>query len=139
VLDLTPDGKVRVRFTGRPDDVLLTADGAGVHLRLDDAEWQEGPKARKGRGKAARPVPCITCGKDLRQAYTYAQSGWRACPQCSGKDGRQHVLYPFPQGFEGADANAAPGGPARAGWCLACRTDGAVSAGTAKVCSDFER
>jgi hypothetical protein len=140
VVDLTPDGKVRVRFVGRPDDVLLTASGAETHLRLDAAEWQDRPKART-KGKATAPVSCITCGKKLGQAYTFARAGWRACPECSRKNKRPHVLYAFPQGFEMPDASGAvaPVDPAQAGWCIGCRTDGAQSAGTAKVCSDFER
>jgi transcription elongation factor GreA-like protein len=53
VQDVTGDGKVVIRFTGRPSDVMLTAMGASAHLRRDSSEWQDVPRARvKGASKS---------------------------------------------------------------------------------------
>lgn len=54
VQDVTGDGKVVVRFTGRPSDVMLTAIGASAHLRRDNSEWQDvpRPKAKSTKSKA---------------------------------------------------------------------------------------
>jgi hypothetical protein len=143
VVSLTGDGKVVVKFSGRPGDVMLSAAGAGTHLALDDSEWQDAPRAKGRKAKSAviKKMPCITCSKDLKQSFAYAHAGWKACPECSAKNGRQHVLRPSPQAFETPDANGnvARGDSAQAGWCLSCRSNGAIELGEPKLCSDFTR
>lgn len=59
VQDVTGDGKVVVRFTGRPSDVMLTALGASAHLRRDNSEWQDvpRPKAKSAKSKAKAKAP----------------------------------------------------------------------------------
>jgi hypothetical protein len=143
VVSFTGDGKVVVRFSGRPGDVMLTAAGAETHLTYDDSEWQDAPrpKGRKAKSAVAKKMPCITCGKDLKQSFAYAQGGWKACPECSAKHGRQHVLRPYPQAFEAPDAtgDAPPVDSAQAGWCLSCRSNGATQLAEPRICSDFQR
>jgi hypothetical protein len=143
VISLTGDGKVVVNFSGRPGDVMLTAAGAETHLTYDDSEWQDKPRAkgRKAKSAVVKKLPCITCSKDLKQSFAYAHGGWKACPECSAKNGRQHVLRPFPKAFEArdADGNLEPGDSAQAGWCLSCRSNGAITLDEPKVCSDFTR
>ena len=56
----------------------------------------------KRKAKVAKKVLCITCGRDLRQSFAYAAHGWKACPECSHKNGKQHVLRPYPAAFEAA-------------------------------------
>ncbi|MGD9905732.1 MAG: DUF3553 domain-containing protein [Vicinamibacterales bacterium] len=61
VQDVTGDGKVVVRFTGRPADVMLTAIGASAHLRKDSSEWQDVPRpkarsAAKSKAKGKTPA-----------------------------------------------------------------------------------
>lgn len=146
VVGLTGDGKVMVQFAGRPSDVTLSAAGAAAHLALDAGEWQE-VRRPKGRGKAAaaaaalKKTPCITCSRELTQSFAYARAGWKACPECSAKNGRQHVLRPYPHSFETPDVNGnVPRvDPAQAGWCLSCQSNGAVELPEPKVCSDFPR
>jgi hypothetical protein len=140
---LTGDGKVVVRFAGRPGDVMLTASGASTHLTLDEGEWQDAPRKGKrvAKAKVAKKNPCITCAKELTQSFAYAKGGWKACPECSAKNGRQHVLRPYPAAFEAPDAEGvvARGNSAHAGWCLSCQSSGAVVLPEPKVCSDFAR
>lgn len=144
VQGLTGDGKVVIKFAGRPSDVMLTASGASTHLTRDDSEWQDGPRAkgrRTAKAKVAKKMPCITCAKELTQSFAYAKAGWKACPECSARNGRQHVLRPYPGAFEAADTDGvvARGDSAHAGWCLSCQSNGAVVLGEPKLCSDFSR
>lgn len=144
VQGLTGDGKVVVKFAGRPGDVMLTAAGASTHLTRDDAEWQDAPRKGKrvAKAKVAKKMPCITCAKELQQSFAYAKGGWKACPECSLKNGRQHVLRPYPAAFEAppdADGIVVPGDSAHAGWCLSCRSNGAIELPEPKICSDFTR
>jgi hypothetical protein len=143
VVSLTGDGKLMVKFSGRPGDVMLTAAGAETYLTYDDSEWQDAPrpKGRKAKSAVLKKMPCITCSKDLKQSFAFGQAGWRACPECSAKNGRQHVLRPYPDAFEASDANGnvVPGDSAQAGWCLSCRSNGAVVLPEPRLCSDFAR
>jgi hypothetical protein len=129
----TSDGKVLIKFSGRPGDVLLTAAGAASHLSLDkDAQWADTPKSRK-RVAAIKKIPCSTCAKDLRQSFAYQNGGWKACPECSAKNGKQHVFQPG-EAFE-YEANGSAKDAAHGGWCVSCRTGGTVT--KSKLCSDF--
>ena len=140
VVSLTGDGKVNITFAGRQGDVMLTKLAAESHLKLDESsEWQT--PAAKRKAKVVKKVLCITCGKDLRQSFAYAQAGWKACPECSWKNGKQHVLRKYPDGFEAPSTNGAVtlGDAAQAGWCLSCQAKVEVPEGGSKNCSDFTR
>jgi hypothetical protein len=127
----TSEGKVLVKFTGRPGDVLLTAAGAEQHLVLDtEAVWTPPARAASGVRKPATRTPCVHCAAELKAVVTSANGEWRSCPECSVRHGRQHVLLPFPVEFEeSAIAAAAAGGEAPQGaeadpkalWCRSCR------------------
>ena len=140
VVSLTADGKVVTTFAGRQGDVMLTKAAAESHLQLDEsAEWQT--PAPKRKAKVAKKVLCITCGRDLRQSFAYAAHGWKACPECSHKNGKQHVLRPYPAAFEAPERNGAiaHGDSTHAGWCLNCQAKEPVPEGAFKVCSDITR
>lgn len=130
----TSDGKVLIKFSGRTGDVLLTAAGAASHLSLDkEAQWQDAPKGKK-RVAAIKKVPCSTCAKDLRQSFAYQSGGWKACPECSAKNGKQHVFQPA-EAFEVLDEAAAAEDSAHGGWCKSCRTG--TTPTKSKLCADF--
>ena len=126
----TVEGKVLVEFSPRAGDVLLTAAGAEQHLVVDTgAAWQAAPP------RCAAPPPSVAF-RAPRAPWTFcgrspgATGTWRACPQCSAQNGKQHVLRPYPAAFD----LPAPAGlrhptpsPADAGapaLCVSCRTNG---------------
>ena len=141
----TVEGKVLVKFSARAGDVLLTAAGAEQHLVADTgAAWQSSPTAMRRAATVGR-VPCTTCSVDVREAVTRADGTWRACPQCSAQNGKQHVLRPYPAAFDlPAPAGLPPPDPAaddaeRAGLCVNCRTNGKVAVGGTRVCAEFAK
>ena len=149
----TVEGKVLVKFSARAGDVLLTAAGAEQHLVVETgAQWQAAPTAMRRAASVGR-VPCSTCSVDVREQVSRADGTWRACPQCSAQNGKQHVLRPYPEAFESAVANAPtdasgtpqPTGPAdsvpagQEGWCLSCRSNGRIASGGSRVCAEFAK
>jgi len=149
----TVEGKVLVKFSARAGDVLLTAAGAAQHLVADTgADWQATPTAVRRTATVGR-VPCSTCAEDVRTPITRADGSWRACPECSAQNGKQHVLRPYPAAFDepaaNAPADALPADAARAaadpvaagreGWCLNCRSNGRIAVGASRVCAEFAR
>jgi len=149
----TVEGKVLVKFSARAGDVLLTADGAATHLVADTgADWQATPTAVRRAATVGR-VPCSTCSEDVRSPVTRADGTWRACPECSAQNGKQHVLRPYPAAFDEPAANAPadalpeaaaraatdPVAPGREGWCLNCRSNGRIAVGASRVCAEFAR
>ncbi len=148
----TVEGKVLIKFSARAGDVLLTAAGAAQHLQLaTDANWQTAPRAVRREASVGR-VPCSTCAVDVREPVTRSDGTWQACPQCSAQNGKQHVLRPCPEAFvlpgdaaPAADASTAaavsttPDDPAKAGWCLNCRSNGRIPVGGFRVCAEFAR
>lgn len=110
----TVEGKVLIKFSARVGDVLLTAAGAEQHLQLaTDASWQTAPSAVR-REATVRRVPCSTCAVDIREPVTRSEGTWRACPECSAQNGKQHVLRPYPEAFvlpSDASSSGAPPGP----------------------------
>lgn len=149
----TVEGKVLVKFSARAGDVLLTADGAAKHLVADTgAAWQSNPTTLRRAATVGR-VPCSTCAEDVRTAITRADGTWRACPECSAQNGKQHVLRPYPDAFDepaaNAPADALPDARARAAadppaegrdqWCVNCRSNGRVAVGASRVCAEFAR
>jgi hypothetical protein len=121
----TSEGKVLIKFTGRPGDVLLTAAGAEQHLTPDaGAVWAPPPRASRAAPKAVTRTPCVHCAAELRDVVVSPDGEWRSCPECSTRHGRQHVYLPFPGEFEHIAAAAAGGGgepDPRALWCRSCR------------------
>ena len=149
----TVEGKVLVKFSARAGDVLLTADAATKFLTPDTgAGWQSAPTTLRRSASVGR-VPCSTCAEDVRAPITRADGTWRACPQCSAQNGKQHVLRPYPDAFDepaaNAPADALPDALARAAadpvaegrdqWCLNCRSNGRVAVGASRVCAEFAR
>ncbi|MGD9905731.1 MAG: DUF3553 domain-containing protein [Vicinamibacterales bacterium] len=149
----TVEGKVLVKFSARAGDVLLTAAGAAQHLVADDgASWQSTPTTLRRAATVGR-VPCSTCAEDVRAPITRAEGSWRACPECSAQNGKQHVLRPYPDAFDESVASAPaadlPAAAARAAsdpvpagrdqWCLNCRSNGRVAVGASRVCAEFAR
>ena len=132
------EGKVLIKFADRAGDVLLTAAGAVSHLEADpNAQWLE-VRRTKARKAAPRRVPCATCSKDLRKSQASADAAWMSCPECSGRNGRQHVLHAYPEAFAAPDTTAVAGpDDAQQGWCLGCRAGGAEVA--SRLCSEFPR
>jgi hypothetical protein len=137
----TVEGKVLIKFSARAGDVLLTAAGAEQHLVADaGANWQATPTAMRRTASVGR-VPCSTCSEDVREPITRADGTWRACPQCSAQNGKQHVLRPHPDAFafEVASAAIPPDDPAKAAWCVNCRSNGRVAVGGSRMCAEFAR
>ena len=141
---LTGDGKVVIKFAGRPGDVMLTASGASTHLTRDDSEWQDGPRAkgrRTAKAKVVKKMPCITCAKELTAVVRLRQGRLEGVPRVLGPERPAARAAPVPDCLRGADTNGvvARGDSAHAGWCLSCRSNGAVVLGEPKLCSDFSR
>ena len=154
----TVEGKVLIKFSARAGDVLLTAAGAEQHLELaSDANWQQAPRAMRRDASVGR-VPCSTCAVDVREPVTRTDGTWRACPQCSAQNGKQHVLRPYPEAFvlpgdvatspaAASGGNTAPNpataavpdDPEKAGWCLNCRSNGRIPVAGFRVCAEFAR
>jgi hypothetical protein len=135
----TVEGKVLIKFSARAGDVLLTAAGAEQHLELAaDANWQQAPRARRRDASVGR-VPCSTCAVDVREPVARQDDAWRACPQCSAQNGKQHVLRPYPEAFVLPGDTATADDPAKAGWCLNCRSNGRIPVAGFRVCAEFAR
>lgn len=124
----TGEGKVLVKFTGRPGDVLLTAAAADQFLVADaGGTWQSAARVANPVQTGPRLTPCISCAKDLREILSSPDGAWRSCPQDSARNGRQHVFLPYPAAFDlDADAAEAEDDPKR-GWCRDCRAGRASS------------
>lgn len=68
------------------------------------------------------PAPCPECQDPLRTSRWTTDHQWKACPECSGREG-MHIYHPYPEAFGETDARASgaqPDGPQS--WCAACRS-----------------
>ena len=100
VVGQTTEGKVLIKFAGKQGDVLLTAAFAQTHLVADaGGDWQELRRSHRPEQAVLR-VPCGNCSTGLREPLTAADGQWRSCPECSARNGRQHVFLPFPEAFD---------------------------------------
>lgn len=144
VLAQSSDGKLQVRFQGRPDPVLLSASAAATLLVADaSATWAE-PVARK-RATGAPAVKCRVCDRTLRRAFKSPDTRWKSCPECSGRNGDQHVFRPYPDGFGLSPAREESGVvDGTQSWCEACRHEGqhgarlgGASLGPSRLCDSF--
>ena len=143
VVGQTTEGKVLIKFAGKQGDVLLTAAFAQTHL-LPDAggDWQELRRSHRPEQVVLR-VPCGNCSVDLREPLTAADGAWRSCPECSARNGRQHVFLPFPEAFDVVEPTAEPPAGAaedpRAQWCHACRSANTRGLTRTRTCRDVPR
>jgi hypothetical protein len=129
--------KIEVRFPHGP--VKLRLDIAGTML-----EAAEAPAKIPGKGKAqasagsGRTAPCEVCGIALNRSRRSADGHWKSCPECSVRDGVEHVFWPFPENFgvsqarvSGEDAEGAQS------HCASCRSRGASNSGDRRSCGQF--
>lgn len=131
VVAVTADGKLQIRFQGRPDLALLAQSAANAFLVGDEsATWQEAPK----HSTKAPGVKCSACNRVLRRAFKSADGKWKSCPECSGRDGAQHVFKPYPDAFGLSPARMEAGvEDGTQSWCEDCR--GAQRGGAASGAS----
>ena len=143
VVGQTTEGKVLIKFAGKQGDVLLTAAFALTHLvPAAGGDWQELRRPHR-REQAVRRVPCGNCSTDLRESLTAADGAWRSCPECSARNGSQHVFLPFPEAFDApaAPTDAPAGGEddPRRHWCHACQTGQTRGLTRTRTCRDVPR
>jgi len=90
--------KIQIRFTHGP--VTLRLDVAGGVLEVAEAPAKIPGKGRarasKGTGGTA---PCEVCGVALNRSRRSDDGHWKSCPECSVRDGVEHVFRPFPEDF----------------------------------------
>ena len=143
VVGQTTEGKVLIKFAGKQGDVLLTAAFAQTHLQPDaGGDWQELRRPHRAEAVVLR-VPCGNCSVDLREPLTPADGKWRSCPECSARNGRQHVFLPFPEAFDVVEAPANAPAEAesdpRQSWCHACRSGNTRGLTRTRTCRDVPR
>ena len=143
VVGQTTEGKVLIKFAGKQGDVLLTAAFADSHLIPDaGGDWQALGRPHRPE-QVVRRVPCGNCATDLRDPLSAADGAWRSCPECSARNGRQHVFLPFPEAFDVLEAPA--GGPEGAAddprrhWCHACRSGNTRGLTRTRTCREVPR
>ena len=132
--------KVQIRFVHGP--ITLKLSVAGAMLEATEAPPPT-PRGRTGKtgGSAAsgRTAPCEVCGAPLNRSRRSHDGQWKSCPECSVRDGVQHVFWPFPENFgvsearvSGEDAEGAQS------HCSSCRSRGASNSGERRSCGQFE-
>ena len=81
-------------------------------------------------------MACEACGKPLNRSQRRRGNALKSCPNCSTRDGRQHVYHDYPDAFGETAARATasdPDGPQS--WCTRCRAD-ADDAWPGTLCAD---
>jgi Protein of unknown function (DUF3553) len=130
--------KIQVRFAHGP--VTLRLDIAGTML-----EPAEAPASLPGRtrthkaGTTARNAPCSVCQVALNRSRRTRDGNWKSCPECSVRDGMEHVFWPYPESFgvsqariSGEDAEGAQS------HCAGCRSRGANYGSDRRSCGQFD-
>lgn len=99
-------------------------------------------KANRPAGRAGpavgRTAPCTVCGKVLNSSRRSPDGSWKSCPNCSARDGTEHIFYKYPDGFGESDERGS--GDDQAGapiWCLVCKGGGAAPTSSARRCGDL--
>lgn len=94
--------------------------------------------ATSSRG-SDRTAPCESCHTPLNRSRRSRDGQWKSCPDCSVRDGAQHVFYPYPDSFgvsqarvTGEDADGAQS------YCSSCRGRGSKSIGAGRSCAQFD-
>jgi hypothetical protein len=134
IVGQTTEGKVLIKFEGRPGDVLMQAAFAESHLVADTStDWQSMRRMHRPE-TVVRRVPCGNCATDLRESLTSADGAWKSCPECSARNGRQHVFLPNPEAFEPPTDDEAT-----RDWCHACRSGDTRARNRTRVCRETAR
>jgi len=82
-------------------------------------------------------VVCQHCGKPLNESQYRKGKQYKSCPQCSSKNGKEHVYYTYPENFGTTPLRVSTNSPEGAqSYCYPCRGRG-PSSGVGKLCSDF--
>ena len=117
-VEAVDDTSVRVRF----GEDVKTFKGAGIGALEVTSEQPPARPTPRTRGQHSK-VKCAACGGALRSGVVYREDkAWKSCPECSGNDGSEHVLLPYPAAFGTAAGRASEGAPDGAqSWCTACR------------------
>jgi hypothetical protein len=89
----------------------------------------------------ARPsgtgVKCAACDRALRSSIYREDEKWKSCPNCSGRQGSEHVLRRNPDEFGTTDHRVTDGSPDGVqSHCAACRVK-EVPADSGRLCSSF--
>lgn len=129
--------KIQVRFAHAP--VTLRLDIAGTMLEPAEAPVSLPGKTRTHKGgTTARNTPCSVCGAALNRSRRSRDGHWKSCPECSVRDGVEHVFWPFPDDFgvsqarvSGEDAEGAQS------HCASCRSRAARNSGERRSCGQF--
>jgi hypothetical protein len=129
--------KIQIRFAHAP--VTLKLDIAGGMLEAAPAPAKLPGKTRTHKaGTTARNRPCSACGTALNRSRRSRDGHWKSCPECSVRDGVDHVFWPFPENFgvsqarvSGEDAEGAQS------HCGRCRNRGASNSGERRSCAQF--
>lgn len=129
--------KIEVRFPHGP--VKFRLDIAGTMLEAAEAPPKVPGKTRMHEaGTTARNAPCSACGIALNRSRRSADGHWKSCPECSVRDGMEHVFWPYPESFgvsqarvSGEDAEGAQS------HCSGCRSRGANYGNDRRSCGHF--
>jgi hypothetical protein len=65
---------------------------------------------------------CINCSKPLNETQYRKKRSLKSCPNCSTKNGKEHLFYPYPETFGTTPKRSSttnPDGPQS--YCQACR------------------
>jgi len=130
--------KIQIRFVHGV--VTLRLDIAASLLEAAEAPAVLPRKTRTHKaGTAARNAPCSVCGAALNRSRRSKDRHWKSCPECSVRDGLQHVFWPYPESFgvsqariSGEDAEGAQS------HCAGCRSRGANYGNDRRSCGQFE-
>jgi len=95
------------------------------------------PAVRAGPA-VGRTAPCTVCGKVLDSSRRSPDGSWKSCPNCSARDGSEHIFYKYPDGFGESDERGSGDEQAVApSWCLVCKGGGAAPTSSARRCGDL--
>lgn len=82
---------------------------------------------------------CSHCGRPLRKQYWSNDERWKACANCSGVNGSEHVFYRYPDDFGTTPPRATdrhPEGPQN--YCSACRASRRPDLTRGRLCSQID-
>ena len=130
--------KIQIRFAHAP--VTLRLDIAASMLEVAEAPVKLPGKTRTHKaGTTVRNAPCNVCGIALNRSRRSKDGHWKSCPECSVRNGMEHVFWPYPDSF--GESQARVSGEDAAGaqsHCAGSRSRGANYGSDRRSCGQFE-
>ncbi|HHV29571.1 MAG TPA: hypothetical protein GXX73_08250 [Clostridium sp.] len=80
---------------------------------------------------------CTHCGRPLNESQYRNNKQYKSCPNCSKKNGQEHVYYEYPSNFGTTLRRASANSPEGAqSYCVPCRSESGIASGGI-LCSEL--